>query len=107
MRRFLEVSAGILLLVVTASAANAQLRGDAKNGKAVAERWCSSCHLVSSEQSVGLADAPSFRSISERYGSDVRVLENFLADPHPPMPQLSLTREEIRDLLAYIGSLGR
>lgn len=28
-----------------------------------------------------------------------------MADPHPPMPDMSLTRSEMRDLLAYIRSL--
>jgi len=26
-------------------------------------------------------------------------------DPHPKMPDMSLTREEIADLVAYIGTL--
>ena len=32
-------------------------------------------------------------------------LTQWLSDPHPPMPNLSLANEEIAALVAYIGSL--
>jgi mono/diheme cytochrome c family protein len=103
--RYASIATAAAILLVAATSTNAQVHGDSATGKAVAERWCSSCHLVSMEQSAASADVPSFQSIAERYGSDISALEGFLADPHPPMPQLSLTRDEIRDLLAYIASL--
>ena len=76
-------------------------------GKAIAERWCSSCHLVSRDQTSTAGDAPAFATIASRSASEIDALAGFLADPHPPMPDLSLTRAEIRDLLAYIASLRR
>lgn len=95
-----------LLLMSTAGMAGSALaQGYALDGKAVAERWCASCHVVSPEQTTAMADAPSFNSIAQRSESDIEALEGFLADPHPPMPQMSLTRSEIRDLLGYIRSL--
>ncbi|XSG82263.1 MAG: c-type cytochrome, partial [Methyloligella sp. ZOD6] len=76
------------------------------NGKQIAEQWCASCHLVGPDQETAAAvGTPSFMAISKKYGSGVDVLAGFLADPHPPMPSLSLTRQEINDLIAYIGSL--
>jgi mono/diheme cytochrome c family protein len=82
-------------------------RGDATRGRAIAERWCASCHLVGPGQSQAASDPPSFGSIAKRTPSELDALAGFLADPHPPMPKLSLSREEIRDLLAYIASLRR
>jgi len=32
-------------------------------------------------------------------------LRTFLSHPHPPMPDLSLTRAEIDDLIEYIATL--
>ena len=94
------------LLISTAGLIGSALaQGDAANGKAIAERWCASCHVVGPEQTTALADVPSFQSIAQRPDSDIEALEGFLADPHPPMPQMNLTRGEIRDLLAYIRSL--
>jgi mono/diheme cytochrome c family protein len=78
---------------------------DATRGRAIAERWCASCHLVGPGQSQAASDPPSFGSIAQRTPSELDALAGFLADPHPPMPKLSLSREEIRDLLAYIASL--
>jgi hypothetical protein len=32
-------------------------------------------------------------------------IEGWLADPHPPMPNLDLSRQEINDIMAYLQSL--
>jgi mono/diheme cytochrome c family protein len=81
--------------------------GDAATGRAVAELWCAACHLVGPEQTSAVSGppAPPFEEIAERSEAEIDALAGFLADPHPPMPQMSLTRQEILDLLAYIGSL--
>jgi mono/diheme cytochrome c family protein len=93
-------SAAWMLLSAPAFAA-----GDAAAGKALAERWCASCHLVGPGQASATTEAPPFATIATRDADAIAALAGFLADPHPPMPDLSLTRQEIRDLLAYIGSL--
>ena len=100
----------VLALAAAASALCAQVMpaaalGDADAGKALAEGWCASCHLVSPEQQTTTTEAPPFETIAQRTPDEIAALAAFLADPHPPMPQLSLTRQEIRDLLAYIASL--
>lgn len=94
-------------IVIALAPAEAVTSGDARKGKAIATRWCSSCHLVSPDQKSAASDVPSFASIAKRSPSEIDALAGFLADPHPPMPKLSLTRQEIRDLLAYIGTLRR
>jgi mono/diheme cytochrome c family protein len=78
---------------------------NAEKGKQLAELWCSSCHLVSPEQTKATTEAPPFATIAERSPDELAWLAAFLADPHPPMPQFSLTREEIRNLVAYFASL--
>ena len=95
----------LVLLSAAGSAASALAKGNAESGGAIAERWCASCHLVSAGQTAAVADVPTFPSIAQRTDSEIEALEGFLADPHPPMPDMSLTRSEIRDLLAYIRSL--
>lgn len=79
--------------------------GDVEQGAKLAKQWCASCHLVSEEQASATTEAPPFASIAQRSPDELSALAGFLADPHPPMPDLSLTRQEIRDLLAYIASL--
>jgi mono/diheme cytochrome c family protein len=79
--------------------------GDADRGAELAQQWCASCHLISEDQATASTEAPPFPTIAARSPDEITALAGFLADPHPPMPNLSLTREEIRDLLAYISSL--
>jgi mono/diheme cytochrome c family protein len=86
-------------------ASMASAAGDPDTGRAIAERWCASCHLVAPEQTSATTEAPPFATIAQRSPDEIAALAAFLADPHPPMPQMSLTRDEIRDLLAYIASL--
>ncbi|NDA46665.1 MAG: cytochrome c, partial [Alphaproteobacteria bacterium] len=35
---------------------------------------------------------------------DGKWLSNFLADPHPVMPQMALTRDDVADVVRYIQS---
>jgi mono/diheme cytochrome c family protein len=78
--------------------------GDAKRGSVIAKRWCASCHVVASEQASASADAPSFFDVARRR-TDKKKLGNFLMDPHPPMPDMHLSRKEIDDIVSYIRSL--
>ncbi len=95
----------LLLSLLLPGAAEAQVKGDVATGRAIAERWCAACHIVSPEQTSGSADVLTFMTIAEQSEEDLASLEAFLADPHPVMPDMSLTRQEIRDIAAYIGSL--
>ncbi|MFO1126197.1 MAG: cytochrome c [Methylocystis sp.] len=78
--------------------------GDVQRGAIIAKRWCASCHVVTSDQASASADAPSFFDIAQRR-TDRKKLGNFLMDPHPPMPDMHLSRKEIDDIVSYIRSL--
>ena len=78
--------------------------GDAARGAVIAKRWCVNCHVVSADQTSAKVDVPTFADIARRRQDD-RALSRFLVDPHPPMPNLNLTRQEIDDVVAYIRSL--
>jgi mono/diheme cytochrome c family protein len=78
--------------------------GDAKHGAVIAKRWCASCHVVASDQTTAKVDAPPFSDIAARRSSD-KALAAFLTDPHPKMPDMSLTRKEIDDIVSYIRTL--
>ena len=78
---------------------------DAQHGKLLAQRWCAECHLVAPDQRQANADVASFASLARRPDFNAPQLAFFLLDPHPKMPNLSLTRAEAGDLAAYIASL--
>ena len=80
------------------------LAADAKNGKALARDWCATCHLVE-RKGAGGDGAPPFESIANDPARTDSYLRSWLADPHPAMPNLQLSRNEIDDLVAYLQSL--
>jgi mono/diheme cytochrome c family protein len=95
----------LIVVVLLVAPMQALAAGSAQNGKLVAERWCASCHLVSPEQTRAATDVPSFVAIAKRSQAKLDWLLAFLTDPHPPMPNLSLTRQEMADLVAYFELL--
>ncbi len=94
----------MLLVICTDGAAFA---ANPNNGATLAQRWCAACHIVSSSQSKGTDITPSFASIAERPDFNVEKLAFFLLEPHPKMPNMSLSRDEAKDLSAYIGEQRR
>jgi mono/diheme cytochrome c family protein len=82
------------------------IAADVARGEFIAKRWCAACHLVAPEQTRAVADVPSFAAVA-RMKLPAESLKAFLSDPHPRMPDMSLTRSEIDDIVAYIRSLDR
>lgn len=81
--------------------------GDATSGQALAKRLCSNCHIIGDEAAAATisADVPSFKSIANLPDQSPERIAGRIVVPHPPMPQIEVTRNEIRDLAAYIMSL--
>jgi mono/diheme cytochrome c family protein len=79
---------------------------DPDNGSRLAHRWCEACHVVTPTQTRASTDtAPPFATIAARPDFDASKIAQFLMDPHPKMPNMSLSRLEAGDLAAYIGTL--
>ena len=75
-------------------------------GLAVANRFCTNCHLTGATTSSSVpAGPPSFSAIANKPDQTAERLVGMMINPHPPMPDVQLTREEILNLLAYIESL--
>lgn len=73
-------------------------------GQKIAETWCVSCHTVSGGTSARDA-APPFDLIARNRTFDRDGLLQVLSDPHPPMPKIHLSRQQLDDVIAYIHSL--
>ena len=92
--------------LITATAVSPAFAADVDHGKELALQWCSACHLVSNDQDrVSGASVPSFYDIAKAPGLDEAALKTFLADPHPKMPNMTLSNDEIADITRYIGTL--
>ncbi|HMN71684.1 MAG TPA: cytochrome c [Rhodoblastus sp.] len=93
-----------LALVVFLAAAGPAAAADVDAGLKLAGHWCAACHVVSDSQTRASADVPTFANIAQR--KSARDLSLFLTKPHGQMPDMSLSRPEVADLVAYIVSLG-
>lgn len=94
-----------LVALAAALPTTAARAGDAAAGQEIARIWCAACHVVDDAQQSGNAAVPTFAEIAGRSDFDEKTLGEFLADPHPKMPDMALTRGEIDNLGAYVASL--
>jgi cytochrome c len=94
------VLATILLVTLAVPA-----RADAAKGAALAERWCAACHVVGPGHGESVPQGPPTLPQVARSGLTADQVRAFLSHPHGAMPDLSLTRAEINDLLDYIATL--
>src|SRR5262249_24893453 len=94
----LVLASGILLLA--GSGANSAASGE---GGPHALQWCANAHVIGGSASLSVQQGPpNFAAVArDRTAEQLNV---FLSHPHPPMPDLSLTRSEIDDLIAFIGT---
>lgn len=101
------ISASLAASVALIGSAFAQVHPDAKTGKKIAEKLCVGCHIVGKEAASASVpvDVPSFERIANMPGQTAQSIAGAIVIPHPPMPQIQLTREEIGDIAAYILTL--
>jgi mono/diheme cytochrome c family protein len=100
-----RIAGGIAALAVAAVLPRtAAVAADAEAGARLVQRWCVSCHAT--ERSRAAADvAPSLATIAQTRGGSPGWLRAWLAAPHPPMPNLTLSNREIDDVIAYLQTL--
>jgi len=83
----------------------AEDQNNARTGERLAQKLCSSCHLV------GRLPGPSFADIARGDHASPDALRNFLHSTHSDvshpgaMPNPELTDEQIRAIAAYLSTL--
>jgi mono/diheme cytochrome c family protein len=80
-------------------------RADAANGERLARQWCANCHVIGGDSSAATVPQgpPTFRTVAGHLEPD--EIRTWLTHPHGAMPDLTLSRAEIADLIAYIETL--
>jgi hypothetical protein len=92
MRNYLPRIGRYHLILAASLAATPSFAADPDQGETLARRWCTGCHLVATDQKAATTDAPPFASIARRPDFDPAKIEFFLRDPHPKMPNMTLSR---------------
>jgi mono/diheme cytochrome c family protein len=78
---------------------------DVMQGDQLAHTFCINCHAVDAKGPAIRTDrAPSFSWIAHQEGLTPATLPAWLSTAHERMPDFSLTRDEIRQVSAYILS---
>lgn len=106
--RDLSLLLAALLLAAQPALAQGSRVGDPRQGAALAESWCSSCHVVGPGPSARGTDAvPSFPAVARNPAKGPDYVATFLANPHPAMPPMPLSRMAVNDIVAYFRTLQR
>jgi cytochrome c2 len=78
----------------------------AQSGRDLAIKLCQSCHLIEEKSdAVVPVGPPPFSVIANRPEQTAERIRFVLFAPHPPMPEIQLTNEEIDDIIAYLDQL--
>lgn len=106
MKYILLISAILLATtnVLTAEEVEVVEKGDPEEGLFYVKEVCANCHAMSGGESPEL-DATSLVEIANVPGMSAEALLVWLNTLHEKMPNISLEREELADVTAYILSL--
>ena len=112
MRPFQQVIAAASLVALVTLPAGAQTDDKTKKqpdpilGKQTIVRLCTTCHIVPGEpRSSAQVDIPTFNEIANLPAQTAQRITNKLINPHPPMTDTKLTRDEIQNIVAYLDTL--
>jgi mono/diheme cytochrome c family protein len=104
----LRVSAFIAAVLFSAAPAYAQSleKLSVMEGERLARALCVNCHQVAPDGTgTALSDVPGFAAVANRPDMTHEAIESYVLSPHPAMPQIQFTRDELADISAYIMSL--
>lgn len=105
----MSAAPAILGLILLLPAGVAQAAGDVEEGRKVAEQWCARCHVVGTAKPYGGIDStPTFFLMSEKLDDYRQRVQTFKQRrPHKALDFDEVSREDLENLLAYIGTLER
>jgi cytochrome c2 len=98
--------AGLAMLAWSMITSPVLAAGSVEKGKALAQQWCSNCHVIGKTQSdtiEGGTTGPDFMTIK---GLDAAKLKARFSTPHPVMSGFPGPKDQdVDDLVAYIASV--
>jgi mono/diheme cytochrome c family protein len=101
--KHLLFSSTILLLAASAGLMAEEVGvGDPQAGFAYAKKVCANCHAIVSNETSPVPEAPAFDDIANKMSA--RAILVWMQSRHPTMPNITLGREDLMDVIAYILS---
>ena len=94
----------LALAALLAGCAVPAIAADANAGRDLVLRSCTSCHATAT--TVRATDgAPPLSFIAKDNKERPAWIRGWLMDPHPPMPNITLSRAQIDNIIAYLSTL--
>ena len=100
----MRITAFIALSVIASAGPAHAASGNAEAGRQLVMRSCSSCHATEAAKTA-TDGAPPFSTVARTNRERPAWIRGWLMSPHPPMPNISLSRQQIDDIVAYLGTL--
>jgi mono/diheme cytochrome c family protein len=98
--------AAMTLVLFAAAPTSAQVPGDPAKGRQFAQQICSECHNIEKGQRPSPnGQAPNFETIAKTPGMTAIALTAALRTPHRTMPNVIVTDDDLRNVVAYVLSL--
>ncbi len=105
MKEYAFAAACLFLLLIGGSAFPAALPpGNAEAGKQLVLNSCITCHAPMNATHAS-DQAPPLSFLAHDRKADPRWVRGWLMDPHPPMPGIMLSRQQVADVMAYLSTL--
>lgn len=94
----------VLASILLAYAPAAYAAANPEAGRQLIMRSCSSCHATDASRTA-TDGAPPLTVIAKDNKERPAWIRGWLMEPHPPMPSISLSRQQIDDVIAYLRTL--
>jgi mono/diheme cytochrome c family protein len=94
----------VIALAACAAYSPIYAAGNADAGRDLIMRSCSSCHATDVATTARDA-APPFSAVAKTNKERPAWIRGWLMAPHPPMPSIPLSSQQIDDIIAYLSSL--
>jgi cytochrome c len=93
-----------LAILLTGIAGPAFAAADANAGRDLVMRSCSTCHATTGAQRAS-DTAPPLSFLAKDNKTRPAWIRGWLMDPHPPMPNITLSRAQIDNIIAFLNTL--
>lgn len=105
MKEYVVAAGCLFLFLIGGSAFPAALpRGNAEAGKQLVLNSCTTCHAPTGTNEAS-DQAPPLSFLARDNKSHPEWVHAWLMDPHPPMPEIMLSRQQVADVMAYLSTL--
>jgi mono/diheme cytochrome c family protein len=106
--RFAQLSLATIAMAIAITQVYGQQLSDRQKGRVLARQVCAECHAVERQSSRSPnSEAPSFAAVASTPGMTAMALNVFFQTSHRNMPNLILTVDQRKEIIAYITSLKR